>query len=119
MAADSSLSLINLRDEWFLQDRFFSTGKGLNYGVELTVEKYLSAGTYWLLTGSLYSARYRGGDGIWRNNRTAMSHEIGLKMLNATFYSEYLDHQYNFKTGRVDVYCDGISMPNLYYKIEF
>lgn len=52
-------------------------------------------------------------------NRTAMSHEICLKMLNATFYSEYLDHQYNFKTGRVDVYCDGISMHNLYYKIEF
>lgn len=40
-------------------------------------------------------------------------------MLNATFYSEYLNHQYNFKTHKVDIYRDGISMPNLYYKIEF
>lgn len=31
VAADSSLSLINLRDEWFIQDKFYSNGKGLWY----------------------------------------------------------------------------------------
>lgn len=55
----------------------------------------------------------------YRMNRRKVSHEFGLKMLNASFYSEYLDHQYNFKTGKVDIYRDGISMPNLYYKVEF
>lgn len=31
------------------------------YGIELTVEKFLSKGYYWLLTGSIYSSRYCGG----------------------------------------------------------
>ena len=55
----------------------------------------------------------------YRINRHKVSHEFGLKWLNATFYDEYLGHEYNFKTGRVEEYRDGICMPNLYYKICF
>ena len=55
----------------------------------------------------------------YRINRRKISHEFGLKWLNATFHDEYLGHEYNFKTGRVAEYRDGICMPNLYYKISF
>ena len=55
----------------------------------------------------------------YRINRRKLSHEFGLKWLNATFYNEYLGHEYNFKTGRVEEFRDGICMPNLYYKICF
>lgn len=200
VVAGSSNSLINNKDDWFITDKFESTGRGLNYGLEVTFEKYMSDGYYFMLTGSVFSSRYKGGDGIWRNtrynrnylfnllggkewmvgknrrnvfganarvtfrggdryspileyesitsqevifderlaysrqlnpvfwadisiyyriNRRKVSHEFGLKWLNATFYDEYLGHEYNFKTGRVEEYRDGICMPNLYYKISF
>lgn len=200
VVAGSSNSLINNKDDWFITDKFESTGRGLNYGLEVTFEKYMSGGYYFMFTGSVFSSRYKGGDGIWRNtrynrnylfnllggkewfvgksrrnvlganaritfrggdryspiledesitaqevifderqawsrqlkpvlwadfsvyfriNRTKVSHEVGLKWLNATFHDEYLGHEYNFKTGRVEEYRDGICMPNLYYKICF
>jgi hypothetical protein len=42
-------------------------GKGTNYGVELTVEKFLSNGFYVLATGSIFQSKYKGSDGIERN----------------------------------------------------
>lgn len=44
-----------------------NTGTGRNYGLELTIEKFLSKGYYGLLTGSLYQSKYSGSDGIERN----------------------------------------------------
>lgn len=44
-----------------------NTGAGRNYGVELTLEKFFSNTYYFLITGSLFDARYRGSDGVWRN----------------------------------------------------
>lgn len=42
-------------------------GIGRNYGAELTLEKFFSSNYYFLVTGSLFDARYRGSDGVWRN----------------------------------------------------
>jgi hypothetical protein len=42
-------------------------GTGRNYGLELTLEKYFSRNYYFLVTGSLFDARYQGSDGIERN----------------------------------------------------
>ena len=44
-------------------------GKGKNYGIDVTLERYLNAGYYYLLTASLFQSRYAGGDGVWRNTR--------------------------------------------------
>ncbi len=44
-----------------------NTGVGRNYGVELTLEKFFSDNYYFLVTGSLFDAKYRGSDKIWRN----------------------------------------------------
>lgn len=200
VVSGSSNSLLNNKDDWFITDKFESIGRGRNYGLEVTLEKYMSNGYYFMFTGSVFSSCYKGGDGIWRNtrynrnylfnllggkewmvgksrrnvlganaritfrggdryspiledesitaqevifderfaysrqlkpvlwadfsvyyriNRRKVSHEFGLKWLNATFHDEYLGHEYNFKTGRVEEYRDGICMPNLYYKIGF
>ncbi|WP_035695172.1 TonB-dependent receptor [Flavobacterium soli] len=45
-----------------------SEGVGHNYGLELTVEKFLSNGWYSLATASLFEAKYEGSDGIERNS---------------------------------------------------
>jgi len=65
----SSFSFINLLDDWFLNDNFENTGKGRNYGIDLTLEKYLTKGYYFMLTASLFNSEYTGGDGIWRDTR--------------------------------------------------
>jgi hypothetical protein len=42
-------------------------GKGANYGLELTAEKFFSKGYYGLATLSLFESSYRGSDGVWRS----------------------------------------------------
>ncbi len=44
-----------------------NSGKGRNYGVELTVEQFMHKGLYFLLTGSLFDSKYKAYDQIWRN----------------------------------------------------
>jgi hypothetical protein len=65
---NSTLSIINYRD-WFLMIPLVNEGKGKNYGIDMTLERYLQDGYYYLLTGSLFESRYTGGDGVWRNTR--------------------------------------------------
>ncbi|WP_280743150.1 MULTISPECIES: TonB-dependent receptor [unclassified Parabacteroides] len=199
---DSSFSFLNLKDKWFVREKLENTGKGFNYGIDLTFEKFMSQGYYYMLTGSLFNARYKGGDHIWRDtrynrnflvnfligkewmvgrskqnmfsaninvasqggeryspvdeqatqvrpdkevqydeskafskqlpvafiahftisykiNRKRIAHEFAIKMLNATFYEEYMGHSYNFKTHKIDKVYEGINVPNISYKIGF
>lgn len=67
--ADSSFSFLNLKDQWFVNDKLVNTGKGLNYGIDITFEKFMSEGYYYMVTASLFNSRYKGGDNIWRNTR--------------------------------------------------
>lgn len=64
----SSIALINLGDFYF-NDSLKNMGSGKNYGLELTLERFLHNGLYYLLTSSLYRSSYVGGDGQERNTR--------------------------------------------------
>ena len=44
-------------------------GKGRNYGLEITLEKYFSQNYYFLITGSLYESKYTGSDGVEHDTR--------------------------------------------------
>lgn len=66
---DSSLSLINIQNDWFFKEKLENTGQGENYGIDLSLERYLSKGYYYMLSGSVFSSRYCGGDQIWRSTR--------------------------------------------------
>ena len=48
-------------------DTLVNEGTGTNYGLELTVERFLNNGFYYLFTGSLYNSTYKGADGLERN----------------------------------------------------
>ncbi len=48
-------------------DTLENTGRGRNYGVEITVEQFLTRGFYFLATTSLFRSEYRGSDLVWRN----------------------------------------------------
>ncbi len=52
---------------WTFHD-MVNQGSGENKGVEITLEKFLQEGFYYLFTASLFDAGYRGYDGVWRNS---------------------------------------------------
>ncbi|MEM9142080.1 MAG: TonB-dependent receptor [Bacteroidota bacterium] len=45
------------------------SGRGRNYGLELTFEKFFSKQYYYLLAVSLYDSKYRAANGQWYNSR--------------------------------------------------
>jgi len=47
---------------------FVNGGQGKNMGVEMTIEKFFSKGLYLLLTGSVFDAKNKGSDNVWRNS---------------------------------------------------
>src|SRR5690606_33005687 len=44
-------------------------GKGRNYGIDISLEKYLSNNIYFLFNNSVYQSKYTAADGIERNTR--------------------------------------------------
>lgn len=64
----SNFSAINLLDE-IIQDTLASLGTGRNYGLEMTLEKYMNNGYYFLWTGTIFESKYTAADGIERNTR--------------------------------------------------
>lgn len=64
----TSFSIINY-DLYYLNRALINKGKGRNYGVDITLERYLDKGYYWLLSGSIFDSQYTGGDNIWRDTK--------------------------------------------------
>ena len=65
----TSFSQLNEGEDYtdFIPDSLVSQGTGRNMGIELTVERFFSKGYYFLVTGSLFDAKYRGSNGIEYN----------------------------------------------------
>jgi hypothetical protein len=61
-----------------IPDSSSNKGKGKNYGVELTLEKFLDKGFYGLLTTSLFDSKYAGSNGVWRNTAFNSKYVINL-----------------------------------------
>jgi hypothetical protein len=82
----SYFSLLNTGAGWGTgaEDSLVNKGTGRNYGLELTFEKFLSKGYYYLITASLFDSKYKGSDGILRN--TAFD---GNYVLNALAGKEF------------------------------
>lgn len=66
--ADSSYSVLN-RSLFYVEDALVNQGKGRNFGVDVTLEKYLNKGFYYIMTASIFDSKYTGGDGIWHNTK--------------------------------------------------
>jgi hypothetical protein len=55
-------------------DSLVNTGKGTNYGCEITLERFFDKGFYFLTTASLFKSRYSGSDGVERNTAFNTGH---------------------------------------------
>jgi hypothetical protein len=71
-------SLLNLDKGVFFNDSLVNDGKGENFGMDVTLEQYIYHGFYYLVTGSVFSSHYCGGDGIWRNSRFNRNYVVNL-----------------------------------------
>ncbi len=79
-ASFQEFSMVNFGDDFALprQDSLVNDGTGKNYGVEITLEKFLSDGYYVLLTTSLYNSFYKGYDGVQRNTTFNGNYVVNL-----------------------------------------
>jgi hypothetical protein len=75
---DSYYSLLNLENGIYFNDSLVNKGTGRNIGVDITFERFLNKGYYYLVTASLFDSKYRGGDGIERNTRFNKNYVVNL-----------------------------------------
>jgi hypothetical protein len=68
-AMPTSFSMLNAGADFGFPDKtnLINDGRGYNYGLELTLERFLHKGFYYLITGSVFESKYRGSDDTWRN----------------------------------------------------
>jgi hypothetical protein len=66
--ADSSYSILN-RSTFYAEGTWVNKGNGRNYGVDVTFEKYMTRGLYYMVTASVFNSGYCGGDGIWHSTK--------------------------------------------------
>lgn len=64
----SYFSLLN-SDEGFMDKALVNSGKGYNYGIEYTLERYFAKNFYFLITASLYESKYKSKENKWRNTK--------------------------------------------------
>ena len=76
----TTCSFVNLQgnDDWFLAGRLANDGLGLNYGVDVTFERFMSRGFYYMATASLFDARYRTSGGEWFDTRYNRNYVVNL-----------------------------------------
>ena len=66
----SAYSLLN-QINWFPDEgqELVNNGKGYNYGLELTFERFFAKNFYYLFTASVYESKYKTMDNVWRKTR--------------------------------------------------
>lgn len=87
----SAFSMLNTGAQFGFPEKpmLRNDGLGRNYGLELTVEKFLHKGFYFLFTQSLFDSKYRASDARWRNTA-----------FNSKFVSNFLTgREWNLKPG--------------------
>lgn len=60
-------------------------GIGKNYGIEITLERFLHNNFYYLINASLYDSKYKSLEGVWRNTQYN-----GNYLINALFGKEFV-----------------------------
>jgi len=78
VAPDSYLSTVNFEEELFFNENLISDGTGRNIGIDVTLERFLNKGFYYLVTASLFDSRYTGADGVERNTRFNRNYVINV-----------------------------------------
>lgn len=60
---NSSYSMVNFMSDWTFNKELVNKGTGRNLGIDITLERFLNNGLYFMITSSVYDSKYTGGDG--------------------------------------------------------
>ena len=65
----SSFSMLNAGADFYFpyKTNLVNNGEGYNYGLELTIERFLDKRFYYLFTAAVFQSKYKGSDDIWHN----------------------------------------------------
>lgn len=73
----NTFSALNIIDDYIVSS-LANKGKGRNYGIEISLEKYLANNFYFTLSNSLYQSKYKSADGVERNTRFNGNYIVNL-----------------------------------------
>ena len=65
----TSFSMINFTRDFGFNKELVNTNMGRNMGVDITLERFLDKGYYFLTNASLFRSEYKADDNVWRNTR--------------------------------------------------
>jgi hypothetical protein len=74
----TAYSMINFMSDWTFDRRLENTGTGTNMGVDITIERFLKNGLYFMTTASIYDSKYTGGNGVTRRTRYDGGYVVNL-----------------------------------------
>jgi len=63
------ISTLNIQNSLFFDEELVSEGKARNIGLDVTLERFLHNGMYYILSASIFDSKYTPIDGIERNTR--------------------------------------------------
>lgn len=69
VASGTSFSMLNVDQDWFINQPLVNDGTGDNIGLDLTLEQFIHNGFYFLVTASVFQSVYVGGDQVTRDAR--------------------------------------------------
>ena len=73
---ESIFSTINTGADYYvpLVEELINKGKGLNYGLEITLEKFFSKHSYFMLNSSFFQSKYKTLSNIWYDTEFNLDH---------------------------------------------
>lgn len=90
VVTESSYSMLNFLSDWTFDRGLQNKGAGSNFGVDLTLERFLTSGYYYMSTASVYKSTYTDANGnIYRTRYD------GGYILNLLGGKEWLVHNKN------------------------
>ncbi len=66
---NSAFSMINFTRDFGFNKVLVNSGKGRNTGIDVTLERFLHEGYYYLANASIYRSQYQADDDFWRSTR--------------------------------------------------
>jgi len=62
VVSGTAYSMINFMSDWTFDQVLSNEGTGINRGIDMTIERFLQKGMYFMITASVYDSKYTGGD---------------------------------------------------------
>lgn len=103
---DGDFSMANFGADFGFPNRvgLSNDGKGRNYGLDITLEQFLSKGFYYLLTASIFDSKFKGYNGqlhnTFYNSRYVVNLLAGKEFVLNQKVTLTLDARFNYAGGR-------------------